>query len=85
MENIAEFTPEFFEKSSTSWRQNKIHLGDGIYKYKKNAFSVEESLPKAPRKKKIVKESVIDEKEPPILRRSRRIRELRHMNSTGMS
>ena len=51
-----EFTPEFFDEASRAWRANKIRIGEGHYKYKRNAFpvtntvTVKKELVKGPRR-----------------------------------
>lgn len=32
---VQEFTPQFFDQSSKAWRENKVEVIKGIYKYKK--------------------------------------------------
>jgi len=34
-----EFTPHFFDEASKAWRENKVRIGEGHYRYKKNAFT----------------------------------------------
>jgi len=44
-----EFTPQFFDEASKAWKANKVRIGEGHYRYKKNAFPSEKpSLPKKP-------------------------------------
>lgn len=43
--NIKEFTPQFFKEASEAWKQNKVSLGNGTYKYKKFAWSLREDAP----------------------------------------
>lgn len=40
MKNIEEFTPQFFDDSSKAWKANKQSIGNGMYKYKKSAWTV---------------------------------------------
>ena len=45
---IEEFTPAFFDAASAAWRRNKIRVGEGSFRYKKNAFpDTEKPLKKA--------------------------------------
>jgi hypothetical protein len=32
---VQEFTPQFFDQSSKAWRENKVEVVKGSYKYKK--------------------------------------------------
>jgi hypothetical protein len=34
-----EFTPHFFDEASKAWRENKVRIGEGHYRYKNNAFN----------------------------------------------
>ncbi len=83
MMDNSEFTPSFFDASSEAWKKNKIPFGEGSYKYKKNAFPPDHSEPQPPRKTKTTALPYV-EKEPPMLRRSKRIRNLRHAKVTGI-
>lgn len=80
--NCSEFTPSFFDASSEAWKINKIPDGAGSYIYIKNAF-LKDDMPKPPRKIKTLK-NTYHEKEPPVVRRSKRIRDLRHTKVTGI-
>jgi len=40
MKNIEEFTSKFFDDSSKAWKANKHSIGNGMYKYKKSAWTV---------------------------------------------
>lgn len=50
---IEEFTPAFFDASSAAWRANKIPIGEGSFRYKRDAFIVSEprSEPQSVRRK----------------------------------
>ena len=39
-----EFTPQFFDDASKAWKANKVRIGEGHYRYKKNAFASEKPL-----------------------------------------
>lgn len=68
-----EFTNDFFKESSKRWKANKISIGCGTYEYKKNAFP-KDDCPPAPKPKLKIKLPKVEEKEPPIIRRSPRLR-----------
>ena len=36
-----EFTPQFFDDASKAWKANKVRVGEGHYRYKRNAFASE--------------------------------------------
>lgn len=74
----SEFTEDFFDESSKRWKENKVYIGTGTYKYKKNAFP-KEDLPKQPKPALKIKLPPVVEKEPPILRRSPRLRQSKFM------
>lgn len=44
--STSEFTHSFFDASSKAWKKNKVKYGQSMYAYKKNAFPVDESLPR---------------------------------------
>lgn len=69
-----EFTKSFFNESAKRWKQNKNYIGDGTYEYKKDAFLSESDFPPAPKPKLKIKIPPVEEKEPPIIRRSARLR-----------
>lgn len=46
---ITEFTPDFFDTSSAAWRANKVPIGEGSFRYKKDAFT-EAAAAAAPRR-----------------------------------
>lgn len=35
---MEEFTPAFFDAASLAWKANKIPIGEGSYRYKKDIF-----------------------------------------------
>ena len=39
-----EFTPQFFDDASKAWKANKVRIGEGHYRYKKNAFASEKPV-----------------------------------------
>ena len=39
-----EFTPQFFDDASKAWRANKVRVGEGHYRYKRNAFAPEKPV-----------------------------------------
>jgi hypothetical protein len=39
-----EFTPQFFDEASKAWKANKVRVGEGHYRYKKNAFVKEKPV-----------------------------------------
>lgn len=78
----SEFTHAFFEEASTAWNANKVKYDQSMYRYKKNAFPADTSVPKAPiltRAQKVLldkecaKRALIDEPVPPSPRRSPRL------------
>lgn len=66
MSGIDEFTSEFFDASSKAWRANKVPIGEGSFRYKRNAFPPEK--PAQTMAKKVEKEPM-----KPRLRRSARL------------
>jgi hypothetical protein len=83
MVDCSEFSQKFFEESSKAWKGNKVRIGEGMYRYKKNAFPKGEDMPEAPKltrvqqrtlEKEIAKRQGIDEYAPPRVRRSSRLR-----------
>lgn len=83
MFDCSEFSQEFFEEASTRWKKNKVRVGEAMYRYKKNAFPKEVSVPPVPKltlkqEKQMEKEmkmrQSIDEHAPPRVRRSARLR-----------
>lgn len=80
----SEFTHEFFEAASKAWKANKVRYGQASYKYKKNAFLDDLSMPLQPKQtpaskqqtlKELKKRQSIDEEAPPRVRTSPRLRE----------
>ena len=39
-----EFTPQFFDDASKAWKANKVRIGEGHYRYRKNAFASEKPI-----------------------------------------
>jgi len=84
MYDCSEFSQAFFEEASKAWKKNKVRIGEGMYRYKKNTFPVDTSVPAEPKltikqqkqmEKEITKRQAIDEYAPPRVRRSPRLRE----------
>lgn len=92
MPGISEFTQSFFDASSKAWKRNKVQYGQAMYKYKTNAFPVDEGEPsqiqtqasKKRTEKELAKRQVIDEVAPLRVRRSPRLRML-HIQETYSS
>lgn len=64
MDGITEFTPDFFDEASKAWRANKISIGEGSYRYKRNAFIPVVEVSRKPIVRKPIKK---------VLRRSPRL------------
>lgn len=77
---MSEFTQEFFEESSRLWKANKVRIGEGMYRYKKNAFpkcNEQEQMVKQTKRieKELDRRHTIDEYAPPRVKRSSRLRQ----------
>jgi hypothetical protein len=92
MPGISEFTQSFFDASSKAWKKNKVRYGQAMYKYKTNAFPIDEGEPlqkqtqtsKKRTEKELEKRQAIDEPAPLRERRSPRLRML-HIQETYSS
>lgn len=89
MAGISEFTHEFFEESSRSWKANKVRCGVGMYKYKKATFPLDKEEPinkqtQASKRRteiELKKREAIDEPAPLRTRTSERLRQ-KHLKET---
>jgi hypothetical protein len=89
MPGISEFTHQFFEEASKSWKANKVKYGQAMYRYKKYAFPGEKEEPLSKQtlasrmrtEKELKKRQSEDEPAPLRERKSPRLREL-HLQQT---